>query len=108
MLFYSYLCTREYGILTNVFNMPKELRSTEEYYLYEEKVVAIYGLLFNYTMGLFPPNVIANIQEKLVQYDLSRMDDNKYGAVESGFSIFYDNKEIKLNYPLGLPEGYAA
>ena len=45
----------------NVFNMPKELRGTEKHYLHKEKVMAIYGLLFNYTIGFFPPNIIANI-----------------------------------------------
>jgi hypothetical protein len=88
--------------------MPKELRGTDEHYLHEEKVVAIYGLLFNYVMGLFPPDVIADILEKLAKYDLPRMDGNKYGSVESGFSVFHGDTEIKLNYPLGLPEGYAA
>jgi hypothetical protein len=36
------------------------------------------------------------------------MDGNLYGAVDSGFTIIHGNKKIKLNYSLGLPEGYAA
>jgi hypothetical protein len=51
----SYLATRECGVFTHVFNMPKELRGTEEQYLHEQKVVAMNGLLFNYAMGIFPP-----------------------------------------------------
>ena len=88
--------------------MSKKLKNTDEHYLHEEKVMTIYGLLFNYVMGLFPPDVIADIQEKLAEYDLPRMDGNKYRAVESGFLVFHGNAEIKLNYPLGLPKGYAA
>jgi hypothetical protein len=71
-------------------------------------VVAIFGLLFNYAMGLFPPEVTDDINKKLVEYQLPRLDGNKYGTVDSGFTIFHDNKEIKLNYPLGLCEGYVA
>ena len=108
LFFFSYLCTRECGILTNVFNMLKKLRGTEQHYLHEEKVVAIYALLFNYVMGLFPPDVVADIKEKIALHNLPRMDGNKYGAVESGFSVSHGDKEIKLNYFLDLPEGYAA
>ena len=69
-------------------------------------MVVIFGLFFNYAMGLFPPKVTDNINKKLVEYQLPRLDGNKYGAVNSGFIIFHDNKEIKLNYSLGLCEEY--
>lgn len=59
-------------------------------------------------MELFPSEVVADIQKKLVEYNLPRLDGNKYGAEENGFTILHDNKKIKLNYPLGLCEGYAA
>lgn len=88
--------------------MPKELRGTKEQYLHEEKVVAMNGLLFNYAMGLFPPDVTSSIQEKLATYDLPRLDGNKYGELEKGFTITHAGKEIKLNHPLGLCEAYAA
>jgi hypothetical protein len=104
----SYLATRECGIFTNVFNIPKELRGTSEQYLHEEKVVAINGLLFNYAMGLFPPDVTESIQKKLVEHDLPRLDGNRYGAIDKGFTIIHGGKEIKLNHPLGLCEAYAA
>jgi len=85
-----------------------DLRGTKEHYLHEEKVVAINGLLFNYAMGLFPADVTESIQKKLAEYDLPRLDGNKYGASEKGFSINYAGKEIKLNHPLGLCEAYTA
>ena len=88
--------------------MPHELQGTEEQYLHEEKVVAINGLLFNYAMGLFPPDVVASIEKKLVEYDLPRLDGNKYGAIEKGFSIKHAGKEIVLNHSLGLCEAYVA
>lgn len=88
--------------------MPKELRGTKEQYLHEEKVVALNGLLFNYAMGLFPADVVSNIQEKLVQYNLPRLDGNKYGATDRGFTIVHKEKTINLNHPLGLCEAYVA
>ena len=92
----------------NVFNIPKELRGTNQQYLYEEKVVAIFGLLFNYAIGLFSPEVTDDINKKLAEYQLRRLDGNKYGAVDNGFTILHGDKEIKLNYPLGLCKGYVA
>lgn len=103
-----YLATRECGIFTHAFNIPKNLRGTQEQYLHEEKVVAINGLLFNYAMGLFPPDVVSSINDKLTQHDLPRLDGNKYGAIDKGFVIKLADKEIKLNHPLGLCEAYAA
>jgi hypothetical protein len=88
--------------------MPKELRGTEQQYLHEEKVVAINSFLFNYAMGIFPPDVTSSIKQKILEYDLPRLDGNRYGAVEKGISVFLGNKEIKLNHSLGLCEAYVA
>ena len=85
--------------------MPHELRETEEQYLHEEKVVAINGLLFNYAMDFFLPMLLP-VSKKLVEYDLLRLDENKYGVIEKGFSIKHAGKEIVLNYSLGLCEAY--
>ena len=78
--------------------MPKELRGTKEQYLHKQKVVIMNGLLFNYAMGIFPPDVTSGIREKLAEYDLPRLNGNKYGTVDSGFTIIHDDKEIKLNH----------
>ena len=86
--------------------MPKELRGTKEQYLHEEKVVAMNGLLFNYAMGLFPPDVTSSIQEKLATYDLPRLDGNKYGELEKGFMITHAGKKIKLNHLLDFCKAY--
>lgn len=59
-------------------------------------------------MGIFPADVTSSIQQKIAEHGLPRLDGNKYGAVEKGISVFYDNKEIKLNHPLGLCEAYAS
>jgi hypothetical protein len=86
--------------------MPKELRGTGEQYLHEQKVVAMNGLLFNYAMGIFPPDVTSGIQEKLAEYDLPRLDGNQYGTVDRGFTIIHGGKEIKFNHLLDLCEAY--
>ena len=107
-LIYSYLSTRECGVFTNVFNLPKELRGSEVQYLHEEKVVSMNSFLFNYAMGLFPPDVTASIQQKIQENHLPRLDGNKYGAVDKGIAVIHDNKEIKLDHSLGLCEAYVA
>jgi hypothetical protein len=94
--------------LTNVFNLPKELRGSKQQYLHEEKVVAMNSFLFNYAMGIFPSDVTSSIMQKIEKHKLPRLDGNKYGAVNKGISVFYDDKEIKLNHSLGLCEAYVA
>jgi len=84
------------------------LRGTGQQYLHEEKVVALNAILFNYAMGLLPKNVTDNIQQKLIDYNLSRLDGNKYGAIEKDFTIMHNDKEIRLNHSLGLCETYTA
>jgi hypothetical protein len=71
-------------------------------------VVALNALLFNYAMGLLPKDVVEDIQQKLADYNLPRLDGNKYGATDKGFTIIHGDQEISLNHPLGLCEAYAA
>ena len=47
-------------------------------------------------MGLFPSEVTNNIKEVLEEYQLLRLDENQYDAVEKGFSISYMGKKIEL------------
>ena len=92
----GYLSTRQCEIFTNVFNLLKNLRETKYQYQHENKVVAANALLFNYAMGLFPTEVTDNIKNILEENQLPRLDGNKYGTVDKGFSISYMVK--KLNY----------
>ena len=66
------------------------------------------SLLFNYAMNIFPKNVISSIQKKIEEYDLSRLDGNRYGAIDRGITVIHDNKKIYLEHPLGLCEAYVA
>ena len=59
-------------------------------------------------MGIFPSDVTSSIQKKIEEYDLPRLDGNRYGTVDKGISVTYDNKTIQLNHPLGLCEAYVA
>lgn len=107
-MLYRYLCTRESGIFTHVHNIPVNLRGSKQQYLQEEKVVAMNSFLFNYAMNIFPKDVTTNIQKKIEEYNLPRLDGNKYGATDKGIAVTLDNKKIFLNYPLGLCETYIA
>ena len=104
----GYLTTRQCGIFTHVLNLKEQYRGSDLQYQHEAKVVAANALLFNYAMGLFPTEVVNNIEEILEEYNLPRLDGYNYGTVNKGFTVSYMGKEIQLPFPLGLCQAYAA
>ena len=104
----GYLTTWQCGIFTHVLNLKEQYHGSDLQYRHETKVVAANALLFNYIMGLFPTEVINNIKEILEKYNLLRLDDYNYGAINKGFTISYMDKKIQLPFPLGLCQAYAA